>query len=459
MAEMQSIEWKSKWKDDFLEWICGFANAQGGKIFIGCDDNGSVVGVENSRKLLEDIPNKIRNAMGIVVDVNLLEQDGREYLEIVVPPYPVAISCKGAYFYRSGSTMQKLSGPELESFILRKRGASWDNMPLPGFSTSDIDDGLVEKFKAMAAKKGRIDHSVLDESKESLMEKLRLTNVEHYTNAAMLLFSKDPDRWQLGAYTKIGFFESDADLRYQDEIHGSILEQIDQIIEVLHLKYMKAMISYEGIQRVERYFVPDEALREALLNALCHKQYESCTPIQISVYEDKLFIANCGRLPENWTADNLMSKHASRPYNPSIANAFYLAGLIESWGRGVEKICQACEADGHPRPRYSINPGDIMIEFRAFSEDSATSKRENDTANVVENVVANVVVNDSVKLTKSEQTVRDYLKQHPYATILEVAGAIKKASRTVDRAIFNLKKKGILTREGSDKAGRWVILK
>lgn len=272
MPENQNIEWKAKWKDDYLEWICGFANAQGGKIYIGCDDDGNVLGLPNIRKLLEDIPNKIRNAMSIVVDVNQLERDGKEYLEIVVPPYPVAINCKGVYYYRSGSTMQTLSGPELESFILRKRGASWDNMPLPGFTLDDIDDNLVKKFKNLAAKKGRIDQSVLDESKADLMEKLRLTNAGYYTNAAMLLFSKDPDRWQLGAYTKIGFFENDADLRYQDEIHGSLLEQIDKIIEVIHLKYMKAKITYEGMQRIERYFVPDAALREALLNALCHKQ-------------------------------------------------------------------------------------------------------------------------------------------------------------------------------------------
>lgn len=194
MPENQNIEWKAKWKDDYLEWICGFANAQGGKIYIGCDDDGKVIGLPNIRKLLEDVPNKIRNAMSIVVDVNQLERDGKEYLEIVVPPYPVAINCKGVYYYRSGSTMQTLSGPELESFILRKRGASWDNMPLPGFTLDDIDDELVKRFKTLAAKKGRIDQSVLDEDKADLMEKLRLTNAGYYTNAAMLLFCKDPDR-------------------------------------------------------------------------------------------------------------------------------------------------------------------------------------------------------------------------------------------------------------------------
>ena len=126
---------------------------------------------------------------------------------------------------------------------------------------------------------------------------------------------------------------------------------------------MKAKISYEGMQRIERYFVPEDALREALLNALCHKQYQSGVPIQISVYDDKMYIANCGCLPENWTLENLMHKHASSPYNPNIAHVFYLAGFIESWGRGIEKICSACQKDGVPQPVYTINPGDITVSY------------------------------------------------------------------------------------------------
>lgn len=211
------------------------------------------------------------------------------------------------------------------------------------------------------------------------MEKLHLMNGSYLTNAAMLLFSKDPEKWQLGAFVKIGFFETDADLLYQDEVHGSILEQIDKIVELVYLKYMKAKISYEGMQRIERYFVPEDALREALLNALCHKQYQSGVPIQISVYDDKLYIANCGCLPENWTLENLMRKHASSPYNPNIAHVFYLAGFIESWGRGVEKICSACQKDGVPQPVYTINPGDIMIEFTAPEDRVIRSGSDQDT--------------------------------------------------------------------------------
>ena len=365
MPENQNTEWKSKWKDEYLEWICGYANAQGGKIYIGCDDSGNAIGTPNSHKLLEDIPNKIRDALGIVVGVNLLNDKDKEYIEIDVPPYPIGISCKGIYYYRSGSTRQVLTGPALEAFLMRKRGATWDNLPLPAFSLEDVNDELLDRFKQWGIKKGRIDQSVLDEPKNILMEKLHLMNGSYLTNAAMLLFSKEPEKWQLGAYIKLGYFETDADLLYQDEIHGSILEQIDKVVELVHLKYMKAKISYVGMQRIERYFVPEEALREAILNAICHKQYQSGVPVQISIYEDRLYIANCGCLPENWTQENLMQKHASRPYNPNIAHVLYLAGFIESWGRGIEKICSSCEREGLPLPDYTINPGDIMILFKA----------------------------------------------------------------------------------------------
>ncbi len=365
MPEKKNVEWKARWKDEYLEWICGLANAQGGRIYIGCKDNGEVVGVPDAKKLMEGIPDKVRDAMGIIVDVNLLEKDGLSYLEIDVPACPVCISCKGIYYYCNDGTKQKLSGPALESFFLRRRGVSWDNMPFPLFRMEDVSDSEVERFRRLAAKRGRIAPDLLTEPKEVLLQKLHLVNNGYLTNAAMLLFAKDPQDWQQGAYIKIGYFESDADLLYQDEIHGSLLEQVDKAIEVICLKYMRAKISCEGIRRIKRYFVPEAALREALLNAVCHKRYESCIPIQVSIYKDRLYVANVGVLPKTWATDNLYGKQEARPYNPNVAAVMYDAGFIESWGRGVERIRSACAAYGLPEPEYTVHPGDIMIKFSA----------------------------------------------------------------------------------------------
>lgn len=109
--------------------------------------------MSNAHRLLEDIPNKVKDAMGIIVGVNLHEDNGKEYIEIDVLSYPIGISCKGIYYYRSGSTRQILTGPALEAFLMRKRGATWDNLPLPAFSIKDVDDSVVEHFKQWATKK------------------------------------------------------------------------------------------------------------------------------------------------------------------------------------------------------------------------------------------------------------------------------------------------------------------
>lgn len=166
MVENQNIEWKESWRDEYLKWVCGFANAQGGRIYIGCDDEGKVIGLSDSKKLLEDIPNKITQSLGVVADVNLLTKNGLEYIEIVIPPYTTGITYKGVYHYRSGSTKQILTGPALESFLNGKRGATWDSMPLPAFSMNDVDDTLIERFKMLASKKGRISTELLNEPKD-----------------------------------------------------------------------------------------------------------------------------------------------------------------------------------------------------------------------------------------------------------------------------------------------------
>lgn len=437
MPEQQNIEWKETWRDEYLKWICGFANAQGGKIYIGRNDKGDVIGIDNAKKLLEDIPNKVRDAMGIIVDVNRLTEGDKEYIEIDVPSYPIGISYKGVYHYRSGSTKQVLSGPALEAFLMRRRGVTWDNIALPAFTMEEVDDDAVKYFKALAAKKGRIEPDLLEEPKELLLEKLHLTNGEYLTNAAMLLFSKDPEKYQLGAYIKIGYFENDAELIYQDEIHGSVLEQVDRAIELIYLKYMRAKITYEGIQRIERYFIPEEALREALLNAICHKQYQSGVPIQISVYEDKLYVANVGSLPEDWTLENLMQKHASKPYNPNIAHVFYLAGFIESWGRGVEKICKALIAEKLPIPEYTIHPGDIMIKF--IGPDDRIVR-------VSKGVPDKVPDRVSEKVTEREKQLIMLIEEDPGYTKHVLAEKMSVSRKTIGEYLKSLKEKDIIER-------------
>ena len=297
-----------KLADDYLKWICGFANAAGGKIYIGMNDSGQVVGVADAKKLLEDIPNKVRDVLGIIVDVNLLDKDGLEYVEIDVPPYSNPINYKGQYHYRSGSTKQELKGAALNRFILQRTGRHWDEFPIERAKIEELSESALNRFRKEAARSGRVDEGVLKDKTEHLLHDLRLIDEDgHLNRAALLLFHPDPERFVFGAYIKIGFFRDDkGNLEFSGRNSRCFDGAGGQGYGFDKSKYLIYRISYEGISRRETPQFPVEAIRESLMNAVAHKDYASAVPVQISVFPDHITFWNAGQLPENWTTERLL---------------------------------------------------------------------------------------------------------------------------------------------------------
>ena len=366
MPEHQMVEWKESWRDEYLKWICGYANAYGGTLFIGKNDVGTVKGITGSKKLLEDLPNKITSGMGIIADVNLLFEGELEYIQIVVDKYPFLISYHGKYYYRSGSTMREITGTELDKALLKSQGKTWDGVPLPKLSVADLKQDAIKLFKKKALERGRLEKEDVNVSDAILMEDLHLYEDDYLVRAAMLAFYEDPEKWVTGSYIKIGYFVTDSDLKYQDEVHGPLIEQVDKTMDLVYTKYLKALIDYKGIQRIEQYMFHKDAFREILLNAIVHKDYSSCNPIQISIYEDKIYIWNDGKMPANLSStEKLFKKHSSKPFNPKLAEIFFKSGMIEAWGRGFDKIKEACEKYDAPLPEYDISENGIMVLCKA----------------------------------------------------------------------------------------------
>ena len=369
--ESQNIEWKESWHEKYFKWICGFANASGGKLLIGINDAGEIVGIDNAPKLLEDIPNQVRDLLGLMVDVNLQTSLDKDYLEIVVEPYPFPISLRGKYYYRSGSTLQELKGASLSKFLLKRQGKKWDGVPVPNVQVQDLKESTFGFFRAKAEKSKRLDLDGLEGTNQELLENLHLflEDDKMLKRAAILLFHPIPEKYVVGAYIKIGYFGSDDDLQFQDEVKGNLLEQAEQALSLLKTKYGKAQISYDNGSRIEEFAFPEEAVREAVLNAIAHKDYSSGIPIQISVYQDHIIFWNEGYLPENWTVERLSRKHPSKPFNPDIANTLFRAGYIESWGRGTIKIINACKAHKIAPPIFSNDAPDFQVEFIKYSDE------------------------------------------------------------------------------------------
>lgn len=261
--ESQQIEWKWSWQDEFLKWLCGYANADGGTLYIGVNDDGYVVGVEDSKRMLEGLPNKINDKLGIVASINIhkaygaenvrygysvpedvssklvnqyacglintgmldssdrrykslavIERDNkiwetegvREYISIGVIKYPFAVSCDGKYYKRSGSTLQELNGFELQNFLLERAGKTWDAVPIPEVKVSDLSKEALEAFREKTVKSNRMTESEVNVSDELLLRNLKLYDGEYLTRAAILLFHPTPEQYVTGAYIKIGYF-------------------------------------------------------------------------------------------------------------------------------------------------------------------------------------------------------------------------------------------------------------
>ena len=200
---------------------------------------------------------------------------------------------------------------------------------------------------------------------------------------------------------------------------------------------------------METYPVPEETLREVLLNAVAHKDYSSGAPIQTSVYDDKILFWNSGELHPGWTVETLTRKHSSQPFNPDVANAFFRAGMIESWGRGIEHIIAACKVARVPAPLIRYEANGLWVEFslpKASQAGATHDPGEPSKASVKASV-------------KTSVKILELLENKPEMTLAEVAGVIGKSVRAIELASSKLVKAGRLRHLGPQKGGRWEVRK
>ncbi len=448
--ENQDIEFKQSWRDEYLKWICAFANSNGGKLYIGVKDNGEVCGIEDFHKLTEDIPNKIRHTMGLLCEVNLLSDKTLKYFEIGVEKYPFPVSYHGKYYKRIGSTLQKISGLELDKLILSVQGRTWDSIPVPYIKSEDLDKKAIERFKQKAIMRERYTKEALDVSSETLIRNLLGYENEYLTRAAMMCFYDNPEKFCSGAYIKIAYFQTDADIVFQDEIHGALINQVDEALDLIYTKYMKALIDYDGIYRRETYFFPIDAFRELLLNAVIHKDYMQPYPIQIKVYPSKILIWNIGAMPEQIKVENLYETHFSVPRNPNIASVFFKCGSIESWGRGYYNIAQYCKAQDAVLPIPEENSGGIVVQCNASEKYIKLAEKWN----ITNNDESSPESSPESSLTTA-QKILFFMKEKPSITTQEIADKIGISKRAVLKQIANLK--GKVEHIGSTKKGYWKV--
>lgn len=454
----------------------------------------------------EEYRNKVRidleNSM-VENSVHINADGSLEYVCISVQAYSsYGISYKSHYYTRSGGTTRRLEGPELSEFLMERAGKHWDGMLMPGLKVSDLDPSAIEEYRKKAIETDRHKQYDVRVSDEQVISDLKLIdkNTKQLKRAAVLMFHPDPEEYVTGAFVKIAYFAPEGayganksdDIIYHDEIHGPLMLQMDKIVDMVYSKYLKALTSYEGLQRVETYMTPKGAFREIILNAINHKLYETGNPVQISVYEDHIVVFNQGHWPDDIELEDVyVKKHSSYPHNPDIAKVFFEAGEIEAYGSGFDKIKIECDKYNAPYPELTITPNGVTVEIKAcdlymkllkygrywdtYPENKETSilttedgewiTTEDGAPLVVETEVDPETLKSidrmmeilSAQLDEEEKKtylpIVDFLKSHDVIRNSDVVGIINKSSPTANRYLARLVQLGILITEG-EKKGR-----
>lgn len=471
MGEKHIIEYKRQWDDEWLKWLCGFANADGGTLYIGISDKQHIIGVDNSKKLMEDIPNKIVSKLGIYPDVRLLEEDGKEIIEIEVAPSQESVLLDGVLYKRVGATNQIVKGQALKDFYARKLNATWDSRIIRGATLDDIDPEAIKYFLLKGIDKGRLPKESVDDSVEKVLKNLEvMTDDDELTLAALLLFGKNPQHFCLNARIKIGRFgHSQAALMNQDLIDGDLIRMADRVMEALDAKYLIRPIHYEGMQRREPMELPEEGLREILYNLEIHKDYNGPDSL-IRVFDDRITFWNQGSLPAGITPESIFRPHDSQPRNRLIANAFYMAGFVEAWGRGYELITEAFTKEGLEVPTIEEEFGGVrvIVKREIFYGIQHGGRVDPKTGRLIKAGDTNDFIDyDTKKLTERQRLIykllpfgitKDDTKNEPITTA-RLARQFGKSSSTIKRDMKALQDLGLVTHIGPSNGGYWKRLK
>ena len=439
-VENQNKEFKQAWNDNCLKTICAFANTGGGKLYIGIDDEGKPVGVKDAAKYLDDIPNKTKDILGITPDVKLKKKNGREILEVTVEASSAPISYHGRFYTRIGSSSIEIKGHELLELLMQKSGRSWDGFIEERATLKDIDPAAIRKFRELAAAK--IPQIVKEKSVEAILQKLNLLDKGKLRRAAVLLFGKNPKQFYITAYIKIGKFVSATDLISTDDIEGNLFDQVDKAIEILRIKYLLSNITYEGIYRKDNMEYPEEALREAIINAVIHRNYMGAHT-QLRIDPESLNLWNEGGLPPGIGVADLKKWHLSRPRNELLADVFFKAGMIEAWGRGTIKIVDECKKAGLPEPEFREQFGGLSVHFRKGKSEKKVGGELGDGL--------------GERLGETEKRILTLIAGNKFISIPAMAKNLNISTTAVEKHLKKLKSKGAIVRVGSARGGAWRI--
>lgn len=439
-----------------MHTVCAFLNSDtGGIIIFGVKDDGKIIG--------QDVTDKTRK--DIAVELKKIEPYAKpniKYVPVNDTRFAIVIQVdagenapytyEGRPFTRQQSTTTRMLRDEYDFLYNKNNPAAWEKLTNNTCTVRDLDKKRIKEVVQMAVHAKRLPESAISDTIPAVLKRFSLVDNGKLKNAAVILFCKKEENQFMQSQIKLARFRGIDKKAFTDNkfFIGNAFDLYDKAMDFLVFGLPLAAYIEEGKwERTEVPAIPYSVLREALTNALIHRDYSnSGGSAEVAIYTDRVNISNIGSLPRGLDIKELSKQHQSLPRNPLIANIFYLCGKIEKWGRGTIEMIQECKRVGNPAPKYETTEGSFSVTL-PFKESIQT--------------VLNYEVKPSAKrpteLTRRQKKVLTILQNGPLGreTIMKLLKTTI-TSRAMTNELSKLRDLGLIKSHGSGKAIVWVLV-
>lgn len=441
-GEGYHLEFKETLDKSFIEEVCAFANSSGGKILIGVSDNGDIKGIKTDNVFLSRIQDTL-SQLEPKLNINVSAADN--FIIVDVPegkekPY----GCSKGFFIRIGPNTQKLTRNEIVSFFQKEGRIRFDELEnRKADFNRDFDEAAFKKFIKMASITPAIDRDFLLKNLDCLLENGKMTN------AGVLFFTKSTEFLLLQATVVCVLYKGTEKLHVLDkkDFRGNMIENIEEAVLFIK-RHTNLEYKIEKLRRVEIPDIPEPAVREAVINAVCHRDYfEKGAHVMIEIFDDRVEISNPGGLPSGLDPKDFGTKSVVR--NPVIASLLNRADYIEQIGTGINRIKKAVAEHGK---------GGVEFFYSTFFT-VVFEKKDQRKVGEKERVTKKVANRVTKKVTENQGQILKSIDKNPNITTKELSKIIGISDRKIKENIKKLKNAGFLKRIGPAKGGYWEVVK
>ena len=442
-GESETVEFKPSLSqmDKIIESISAFSNTKGGTVIIGVSDKGEVLGVDIGKNTIEGLANQIKQNTDPMAypSIRVEDMDKKQVVVIeVVEGKQKPVLAFGRAFRRVGKSNQKLGFERIRTLALETSKVYWDERVSEEIILEDIDGERISWFLEEAMKQRGLNIPGDSPVKETLI-KLKLLKSGKLTNAALLLFLKKSIFLQ-SEVKCIRFSGNESIKPYIDfqTIEGTVFDLIDQAMDFVFRNMRKSIRLVAGnVQREEMYEYPPHAIREAIVNAIAHRDYESPSKVQVRIFDNRIEIWSPGTLPDEITIEDLRREHISVPRNPLLFKQLLWVKYVEDVGGGTLDMINQCREWGFPEPLFEHISGTFVVTFRL---PPAVGDLEKMGLNIRQINAMNYIIK------KGSISNKDYISLN----------SISRKTATTD--LKQLVLKGLLTRVGEGKRNIQYVL-